>query len=390
MRISKIKLVNWKNFKRAEVDLEYRVFLVGPNACGKSNFLDAIRFLRDIVRQGGSLQEAVQLRDGVSTIRFTAARKNSDVTIGIVLNDIDDKPEWEYELSFNQTGGGITDLRAIVKREYLRNLKTGRTFIDRKRDREPNDYLLGFTHIEQATINKDFQSFVEFLNEISYLHLIPQLIREPSSFLKATKGEDYYGRDFFDRISKLNLKTRNSYIRKIEKLLQIVVPQLEKLVLITDEKGIPHFEANFSQWRPHGAKQIEKHFSDGTLRLIGLFWALLDGNKTLLLEEPELSLHSAVISQLPDVIYQFQKRKNTRRQVIVTTHSYDLLNNKGISPEEVILVEPEGKEGSIVHLSAKLPEIKALLQSGNLSIADAVIHRTAPADAHQLSLFNEL
>ncbi|MGB9746182.1 MAG: AAA family ATPase [Bacteroidales bacterium] len=390
MRISKIKLINWKNFTKAEVDLAYRVFIIGPNACGKSNFLDAIRFLRDIVRQGGSLQEAVQLRDGVSSIRCTAARKNSDVTIGIVLNDISDNPEWEYELSFNQTGGGITDLKAIIKREYLRNLRTGKIFIDRKKDSEPNEYLLGFTHIEQATINKDFQSFVEFLNEISYLHLIPQLIREPNSFLKIAKGEDYYGRDFFDRINKLNQKTRDSYIRKIEKLLRIVVPQLERLVFITDEKGIPHFEATFSQWRPHGVKQIEKHFSDGTLRFIGLFWALLDGNKTLLLEEPELSLHTAVISQLADVIYQFQKRKNTRRQVIVTTHSYDLLNNKGISAEEVILIIPEGREGSAVHLSARLPEIKALLQSENLSIADAVVHRTAPTDARQLSLFNGL
>ncbi|RJQ42795.1 MAG: hypothetical protein C4538_13030 [Nitrospiraceae bacterium] len=81
MRISRIKLVNWKNFKEADVELKHRAFIVGPNASGKSNFLDAIRFLRDIVRQGGSLQEAVRIRDGVSKIRCVAARRNSDITI---------------------------------------------------------------------------------------------------------------------------------------------------------------------------------------------------------------------------------------------------------------------------------------------------------------------
>lgn len=44
MIISKLKLKNWKNFKEAEVDLKDRVFIVGANASGKSNFLDAFRF----------------------------------------------------------------------------------------------------------------------------------------------------------------------------------------------------------------------------------------------------------------------------------------------------------------------------------------------------------
>ena len=53
MRISKIVLKNWRNFRSAEVELGERVFLVGPNASGKSNFLDAIRFLRDVAKAGG-------------------------------------------------------------------------------------------------------------------------------------------------------------------------------------------------------------------------------------------------------------------------------------------------------------------------------------------------
>ncbi|MDR1859910.1 MAG: AAA family ATPase [Bacteroidales bacterium] len=125
MRISKISLINWKNFRKTEVELPYRVFIVGPNASGKSNFLDAIRFLRDIVKQGGGLQESVStLRGGISKIRCVAARSNTDITVGVVVNNGNDLPEWEYRLAFNQTGGGIVDLRVLVKEEFLKNLIT--------------------------------------------------------------------------------------------------------------------------------------------------------------------------------------------------------------------------------------------------------------------------
>lgn len=387
MRISRIKLVNWKNFKEADVELSYRTFIVGPNASGKSNFLDAIRFLRDIIRQGGSLQEAVSIRDGVSKIRCVAARSNPDITIGVEITNNDDKPEWQYELTFNQTGGGIADLRAVVKKEFLKNLITEKTLIDRPNGKKESDYLLEFTYIEQATKNEEFKSFISFLNEISYLHLIPQLVRDPKSFLKTSKGEDYYGRDFLERILTLNKHTRSAYLKRIEKSLKYALPNLEKLGFEPDDMGVPHFEATFKQWRGKGVKHQEKHFSDGTLRFIGLFWALQDGTKPILLEEPELSLHSAIIVRLADVIWKLQKKKMGRRQVIVTTHSHELLNNTGISAEEVLLVMAEGEEGSKIISSASLPEIKAYLQSGN-TIGDVVLSRTAPKNIGQLTLFD--
>jgi len=59
LRFTHLELKNWKNFTHADVDLANRVFLVGPNAIGKSNFLDAIRFPRDLVTEGGGLRQAV-------------------------------------------------------------------------------------------------------------------------------------------------------------------------------------------------------------------------------------------------------------------------------------------------------------------------------------------
>jgi len=69
LRFSSIHLENWRNFVRIQTDLERRVFLVGPNASGKSNLLDVFRFLHDIVSVGGGLEEAVRRRGGVSRLR---------------------------------------------------------------------------------------------------------------------------------------------------------------------------------------------------------------------------------------------------------------------------------------------------------------------------------
>ena len=66
LRFTKIQLENWRNFIQIDVDLQQRVFLVGPNASGKSNFLDVFRFLQDIVSVGGGFQEAIRRRGGVS------------------------------------------------------------------------------------------------------------------------------------------------------------------------------------------------------------------------------------------------------------------------------------------------------------------------------------
>ena len=49
MQFSRIKLENWRNFGDVDVKVATRVFLVGANASGKSNFLDALRFLHDLV-----------------------------------------------------------------------------------------------------------------------------------------------------------------------------------------------------------------------------------------------------------------------------------------------------------------------------------------------------
>src|SRR6266567_7115217 len=75
LRFTKLYAENWRNFTKVEADLQRRVFLVGPNASGKSNLLDVFRFLHDLVSVGGGFQEAVRKRGGISRLRCLAARR---------------------------------------------------------------------------------------------------------------------------------------------------------------------------------------------------------------------------------------------------------------------------------------------------------------------------
>ena len=148
----------------------------------------------------------------------------------------------------------------------------------------------------------------------------------------------------------------------------------KELRLEKDSRGVPHLVGVYEHWRPHAGKQNEEQFSDGTLRLLGLLWALQEGDGPLLLEEPELSLHSGVVRRLAGLIYRLQKDR--KRQVMISTHSTDLLSDPGIGGEEVLLLKPD-VEGTRVVRAESDREIRHLLESG-MSVADAVFPHTEP------------
>ena len=115
IRFARIRLENWCNFVSVDVPLQRRVFLVGPNASGKSNFLDAFRFLGDIVAVGGGLLQAVRQRSGVSSLRCLAARRYADIAIHVSIADDETGQLWEYDLHFSQDNLQ----RPIIKKEHV-------------------------------------------------------------------------------------------------------------------------------------------------------------------------------------------------------------------------------------------------------------------------------
>ena len=243
------------------------------------------------------------------------------------------------------------------------------------------------TALEQLRFNREFRDIQVFFQSSLYLHLVPQLLRYPDTFEGATLRADPFGKNFLERVIKTPEKTRKAWLSKIEHALRIAVPQMKQLTDIKDDMGHPHLEAVYEHWRPKAGKQREDQFSDGTLRLIALFWSLLETrNSILLLEEPELSLNAAIVAKLPAIIARLQKGKKS--QVILSTHSADLLSDPGIDGREVIMMQPK-KEGTEARVVSSIPEIRQLLEAG-LTISETALPQTAPLNIQQLELELEL
>jgi predicted ATPase len=361
--------------------------VVGPNAIGKSNFLDAFRFLRDLVLEGGGLAKAVELHGGMKGVRSLFARAQPAVTIAATVLSPDGS-KWRYELSFTHeihngqvpvvTGEGVTFTRPDSNEEVLLEPRPNAA------DHE-DPKLLTQTAIQQVQANRAFRELAEFFRGVSYLHLVPQLLREGQGAPTDKLTVDQYGRELLDSIRNTPQRTREARLNRIGDILKVLAPQFEQLELQADEHGRPHLVAKFMHWRPHGAFQNEMQFSDGTLRLIGLMWALQEKTGPLLLEEPELSLHAAIVRKLAPFIHRAQKASNGR-QVILSTHSHDLLMDEGIAPEETLLVEP-GTEGSVIIEGASRTDITRLMQAG-IPASEAILPHTL--DQKQADLFDSL
>lgn len=376
MHVARLILRNWRNFRSVDVQLGLRVFVTGPNASGKSNLLDIFAFLRDIAQAGGGLQKAVKERGGLSKLRCLAARQHPDVEIEVHLSD--NGTRWSYAIGIKQEGRGYRQPYLAYER-----VKRGDQVILNRPDTEDNkdQERLTQTHLEQVNANQEFRALGKFFESVSYLHLVPQLLRHPEAFSGSGVPGDPYGRSFLERVARTTEKTRKNRLTKIQSALRGAVPQLDRLTDTKDAAGIPHLEAVYQHWRPQGAKQQEDQFSDGTLRLIGLLWSLLEGDSLLLLEEPELSLNAGIVRNLAPLMYKIHRK---RRQVILSTHSAELLSDRGIDPDEVLLLTPAA-EGTEVTLASSDDEIRALLEGG-MTVAEAVIPRTIPPGLAQLEL----
>jgi predicted ATPase len=389
MIVTHLKLKNWRNFQSVEVDLGPRMFLVGPNASGKSNFLDVFRFLLDIATpEGGGLQRAIKERGGLKKIRCLSARRSPDVEIEVHLGE-DSRRQALYRYAIGIRQENLGQRRLLLT--YEKVWQNGTLILDRPDDEDKKDDMrLTETYLEQISRNVSFRDVAYFLKSTLYLHLVPQLVRHAREYSGPGIPRDPYGRNFLERIARTNKQTQMARLHKIEQALQLVVPQMKQLSPIIDDKegGVPHLEVIYEHWRPRGARQRETEFSDGTLRLIGLFWTMLEGESLLLLEEPELSLNAEIIRKLPALFFKLLKQSKRSRQILVSTHSWELLSDRGIAGEETLLLTP-GTEGTEVRIASSDEEIRDLLEGG-LSVADAVLPKTIPAKmsaGSQLDLF---
>lgn len=358
MRISQITASNWRNFGSLDVALGNRLFIVGPNASGKSNFLDIFRFLKDVARPGGGLSSALTERGGLSKVRSLFARnyKNGHVKIKVGLSDGSDT--WQYELAIRSEKGERN--RPVVAREVVKF--NGEVVIERP---DASDQLdperLTQTYMEQISANREFRSLAEYFARVEYSHVVPQIIRNPNMI--GSLPSDGYGAKLIETINATPTRTREARLRRVQEALSSAVPEFESLSLKLDSSGRPHLVAGYRNWRKAPAHQSEVDFSDGTLRLVGLLWTLVSTTRNdavLLLEEPELSLNSAIVRTLPTVFATAQESQAL--QLVVSTHAPDLLDDEGILPEEVLVLQVS-EAGSVAELLSDNKMVAAMVDA---------------------------
>lgn len=380
MRITRLKLQHWRNFKSVEIKLSQRSFFVGPNASGKSNLLDALRFLKDIVSDGGGFQSAVARRGGVGEIRCLAARQKPNIVLEFDLGDDSVADQWTYTLEFSH-GATQNSKKPHLVREVVRTHGRKDPLLARPDSKDSKDHVrLEQTALEQVNANMKFRAIADFLGSVRYLHVVPEIIRDPS---RSSGGDDPFGGDLIARINAAQKKTREARLKRMEEALQVAVPQLSDLQLLVDASGAPHLRARYKHWRPNGAWQREDRFSDGTLRLLGLIWSLQESGGPVLLEEPEMSLNPAVVQCLAPMIARATAR--SRRQSLITTHSAELLSD-GVALDEIHLLQP-GDQGTEITTGVDMAGIQLLLDGG-VPLGEAILPKTRAKDANQLSLLD--
>jgi predicted ATPase len=383
MIVKSVKLKNWKNFLDVDVNLAERTYLLGVNASGKSNFLDVFRFLRDISRsQGGGLQKAINDRGGIKKIRCLHARKDTEIRIEVRLSESADSPEsWRYVLAITSEPGGTH--RNLISAEEVYH--EDKCLLKRPDENDKKDAVRRTqTSLEQIQANADFRELAEYFEKTTYLHLVPQLLRFGDRIGGQLLEGDPFGQCFLERIARIGPKSRDARLKRIEKVLSSILDHFQDLRFIKDEAtGRPHLEMKYAHWQKDAGWQREEQFSDGTLRLIALLWILQEGESLLLLEEPELSLNNSIVSEIPLLFQRITRdRKKRSRQILTSTHSEAILQNQGIDPDGVLLLEP-AQEGTKIRVANA--EERALFQDG-FSIAEVMLPRVAPEKINQLAL----
>ena len=306
MKLTHVELWNWRNFAHIEFDLNTRLFVVGPNASGKSNLLDALRFVSDVAKTG--LREAVERRGGIHALS-NGANGTGPARLAFSFEAGPERRTYELDLSTDRAAdAGSQDIR---------------------------DYFTG----------------------IHYIHPNPVKMLEQGPY-------DECGTGFTRHVASLPDTVLERAIARIRPVLASIVPKIpclshrrisesNDIILYSDD---PQKPAAFTHMR----------FSEGTLRLLGILLELATLPKDaslVLIETPELHMQASVVRSMPDFFAAVAVSAGV--QIVFTTHSPELLVNELIRPDQVLLLEPGagGSTGTLLSESTD-PRLRTSIEGG--------------------------
>lgn len=384
--VTRVVLQNFKSVAACDVTLGPLTFLVGPNGSGKSNFVDALRFVSDALNS--TLDHAVRDRGGVAEVRRRSG--GHPTHFGVRL-----------EFTLPSGGHGIYAFRIAartrgkfaVQREECRVqdalLGTEESFVvDEGVVRSSTELApapsLDRLYLVAASGLDVFRPVFDMLSSMAFYNLNPDVIRD----LQAPDSGAALARDGSNLASVLGrIATDDSKAKaRIEEYLATIVPG----VMGVDRKVLgPRETIEFRQrvaGAPHPWKFSALNMSDGTLRATGVLVALLQPGVCLTaIEEPESALHPAAAGALYDALIE----ASTSRQVIVTSHSPDLLDSPAIDTDTLLAVESRDNVTEVGRLGDADRAVlsKRLYTAGELLRLGQLSPEQQPRRPDQLALF---
>lgn len=345
--ITCVVLRNYKSIGYCNVKLDQLTYLVGANGSGKSNFLDALHLVRDALTS--SLDNALNERGGLSEVRrYSSGHPNH---FGIRL---------EFSLANGQKGHYAFNVGALSGQGYevqteecvLEGLGKGPFFqIDKGKLRNCSEATFPTVTSDRLALVAasgltEFRPVFDLFSTMGFYNLNPKLMRE---LQKPQEGRllKPIGENIASVIGHLE-RVSPERMAIIQEYLQIVVPMVHGV----KRKPIGPMETLEFRQDMAGAKHpwrfLAQNMSDGTLRALGILAALFQGNRdyapTLIgIEEPETALHPAASSALREAL----NRASKDTQIIVTSHSPDLLDDQQLSADSLLSVVSEKGETRI-------------------------------------------
>ncbi len=341
VRLTRLQAKNFRSLADVTVSLAPLTVFVGPNASGKSNVLDALRFIRDAMIT--RLHQAVNQRGGMSALRrWSSKGRPYDVVLAVTLESADWTADYTFTLGSERRG----EFR--VKREKCAvyhkpkqpddpvafAIEEGRWV----RRPEPHPSLTKYAmptdelFLPRSTFLLGVPAFAEVWNalrDMGFYNLYPNAFREPAKPSNPHPLQD----DGANLTSTLRALRRPDYIesrKRVVQFLRAAVPGVEDVsVKQVGSYLVAQIHHTAAPTSPDDKREKRRaafdlaQESDGTLRLLALFTALFQRpTRTLIgIEEPELNVHPGALAVLRDAL-DLASRES---QILVTTHSPELL-----------------------------------------------------------------
>lgn len=345
--LTRVVLRNYKSIGVCDVRLGPLTYLVGANGSGKSNFLDALHLVRDAL--ANTLDNALNERGGLTEVRRRSSGHptNFGIRLEFVLPDlrkghyafnIGALPGRGYEVQTEEcvVGGKGRGPFFRIERGSLRESSES-TFPAVTSDR------LALVSVSGLAV---FRPVFDALTAMGFYNLNPKLMREPQ---KPQDGRllKSVGENIVSVVGHLE-RVAPERMQIIQEYLQTVVPMVHGV----ERKQIGPLETLQFRQDMAGSKYPwhfpAQNMSDGTLRALGVLTALFQANRDYAplligIEEPETALHPAASSALREALLKASRTT----QIIVTSHSPDLLDDRNISPDHFLAVVSEGGETRI-------------------------------------------